>query len=236
MSKPLLAAYRQGLSPQVRLHLAAHEDAIGLERLIQLSIRIATHMQSCVHRSQDQSHPPQQARLTTTCQPSRTSSRAHATGDDASENPPERPEEADPESVPVLWRPGACSSHVPHPSPAAHGEYRLLISSSYETTHFPMGHSLLLARLFSVVPPPRLWVGSQFRLRGPSAASSDFGLRPRRAPYQIRCITGKPISRRRVHHSAGPVLLQVGLPRMWKRPPSWFWRSLRLTSSSGARG
>ncbi|KAK3560575.1 hypothetical protein QTP86_010914 [Hemibagrus guttatus] len=29
--------------------------------------------------------------------------------------------------------------------------------------------------------------------------------------YQIRCITGKPVSRRRVHHSAGPVLLQVGL-------------------------
>ncbi|KAK3516460.1 hypothetical protein QTP70_014791 [Hemibagrus guttatus] len=53
----LLAAYRQGLSPQVRLHLAAHEDAIGLERLIQLSIRVATRMQSCVHRSQDQSCP-----------------------------------------------------------------------------------------------------------------------------------------------------------------------------------
>ncbi|KAK3551952.1 hypothetical protein QTP70_031641 [Hemibagrus guttatus] len=53
----LLAAYRQGLSPQVRLHLAAHEDAIGLERLIQLSIRVATRMQSCVHRSQDQSRP-----------------------------------------------------------------------------------------------------------------------------------------------------------------------------------
>ncbi|KAK3564108.1 hypothetical protein QTP86_007568 [Hemibagrus guttatus] len=28
----LLAVYRQGLNPQVRLHLAAHEDAIGLER------------------------------------------------------------------------------------------------------------------------------------------------------------------------------------------------------------
>ncbi|KAK3563698.1 hypothetical protein QTP86_034431 [Hemibagrus guttatus] len=53
----LLTAYRQGLSPQVRLHLAAHKDAIGLERLIQLSIRVATRMQSCVHRSQDQSLP-----------------------------------------------------------------------------------------------------------------------------------------------------------------------------------
>ncbi|KAK3519335.1 hypothetical protein QTP70_024760, partial [Hemibagrus guttatus] len=50
----LLAAYRQGLNPQVRLHLAAHEDAIGLERLIQLSIRVAARMQSCVDESQDQ--------------------------------------------------------------------------------------------------------------------------------------------------------------------------------------
>ncbi|KAK3552166.1 hypothetical protein QTP86_004159 [Hemibagrus guttatus] len=30
-------------------------------------------------------------------------------------------------------------------------------------------------------------------------------------PYQIRCITRKPVSRRQVHYSAGPVLLQVGL-------------------------
>ncbi|KAK3557169.1 hypothetical protein QTP70_024703 [Hemibagrus guttatus] len=51
----LLAAYRQGLDPQVRLHLAAYEDAIGLERLIQLSIRVATHMQSCVSKHQSQS-------------------------------------------------------------------------------------------------------------------------------------------------------------------------------------
>ncbi|KAK3517260.1 hypothetical protein QTP70_001706, partial [Hemibagrus guttatus] len=51
----LLAAYRQGLNPQVRLHLAAYEDAVGLERLIQLSIRVAAHMQSCVNEPQDQS-------------------------------------------------------------------------------------------------------------------------------------------------------------------------------------
>ncbi|KAK3508059.1 hypothetical protein QTP70_011854 [Hemibagrus guttatus] len=51
----LLTAYRQGLNPQVRLHLAAYEDAIGLERLIQLSIHVAAHMQSCVNEPQDQS-------------------------------------------------------------------------------------------------------------------------------------------------------------------------------------
>ncbi|KAK3549173.1 hypothetical protein QTP70_033656 [Hemibagrus guttatus] len=51
----LLAAYRQGLNPQVRLHLAAYEDAIGLERLIQLSICVAARMQLCVNEPQDQS-------------------------------------------------------------------------------------------------------------------------------------------------------------------------------------
>ncbi|KAK3510136.1 hypothetical protein QTP70_026851 [Hemibagrus guttatus] len=51
----LLASYRQGLDPQVRLHLAAYEDTIGLERLIQLSIRVVTRMQSCLREHQGQS-------------------------------------------------------------------------------------------------------------------------------------------------------------------------------------
>ncbi|MGL5881625.1 MAG: retrotransposon gag family protein, partial [Synechococcus elongatus] len=51
----LLTSYRQGLDPQVRLHLAAYEDTIGLERFIQLSIRFATRMQSCLEEHQGQS-------------------------------------------------------------------------------------------------------------------------------------------------------------------------------------
>ena len=50
----LLTTYRQGLEPRVRLHLAAYEDTIGLERFIQLSIRFATHMQSCLDEHQGQ--------------------------------------------------------------------------------------------------------------------------------------------------------------------------------------
>ncbi|KAK3528936.1 hypothetical protein QTP70_013439 [Hemibagrus guttatus] len=41
----LITTYRQGLDPQVRLHLAAYEDSMGLEKFIQLSIRFATWMQ-----------------------------------------------------------------------------------------------------------------------------------------------------------------------------------------------
>ncbi|ROL50164.1 Retrotransposon-like protein 1 [Anabarilius grahami] len=51
----LLTSYRQGLDPQVRLHLVAYEDSIGLERFIQLSICFATRMQSCLEEPQGQS-------------------------------------------------------------------------------------------------------------------------------------------------------------------------------------
>ncbi|ROL46021.1 Retrotransposon Gag-like protein 3 [Anabarilius grahami] len=43
-----------GLDPRVRLHLAAYEDTIGLEKFIQLSIRFATRMQLCIEEHQDQ--------------------------------------------------------------------------------------------------------------------------------------------------------------------------------------
>ncbi|KAK3561716.1 hypothetical protein QTP86_012605 [Hemibagrus guttatus] len=179
----LLAAYHQGLSPQLRLHLAAHEDAIGLERLIQLSIRVATRMQLCVHRSQDQSRPynrrdrpepvsPPEPAPEPALEPMQRGT-THL-------NPAERQRRLT-QSLSVLWRPGARSSRVPHPSPAAH-VVTLLDSGS--AANFVSG---TLCR--------------QLGLRTKATAT----------PYQIRCITGKPISPRRVHHSAGSVLLQVGL-------------------------
>ncbi|ROL42288.1 Transposon Tf2-6 polyprotein [Anabarilius grahami] len=50
----LITSYRQGLEPSVRLHLAAYEDSIGLERVIQLSIRVGSRMQSCIEEHQGQ--------------------------------------------------------------------------------------------------------------------------------------------------------------------------------------
>ncbi len=46
--KSLLTIYRQGLKPKLRLHLATYDDAIGVEQFIQLSIRCANRMQSCL--------------------------------------------------------------------------------------------------------------------------------------------------------------------------------------------
>ncbi len=43
----LITAYRQGLNPKLRLHLAAYDDAHGLERFIQLAIRCSHRMLSC---------------------------------------------------------------------------------------------------------------------------------------------------------------------------------------------
>ncbi|ROL42449.1 Retrotransposon-derived protein PEG10 [Anabarilius grahami] len=51
----LITTYRQGLEPRVRLHLAAYEDNIGLEKFIQLSIRCATRMHACLQEHQGQS-------------------------------------------------------------------------------------------------------------------------------------------------------------------------------------
>lgn len=39
----LLTTYCQGLKPKLRLHLSAYDDVIGLEKFIQLSIRV-THL------------------------------------------------------------------------------------------------------------------------------------------------------------------------------------------------
>ncbi|KAK3550720.1 hypothetical protein QTP70_003960 [Hemibagrus guttatus] len=133
--KALLAAYRQGLSPQVRLHLAAHEDAIGLERLIQLSIRVATRMQSCVHRSQDQSPP-----YTRRDRPEPVSPPEPAP--EPPEESPETPEPILPENLivsPITWSqeslpPATASTNTP-PGCSPGSQY---ITSS--TTHFPHPH------------------------------------------------------------------------------------------------
>ncbi|KAK3563138.1 hypothetical protein QTP86_016376, partial [Hemibagrus guttatus] len=54
----LITTYHQGLNPRIRLHLTAYEDSIGLEKFIQLSIRVATRMQLCFEEHQDQSLSP----------------------------------------------------------------------------------------------------------------------------------------------------------------------------------
>ncbi|KAK3523122.1 hypothetical protein QTP86_017285 [Hemibagrus guttatus] len=202
----LLAAYRQGLNPQVRLHLAAHEDAIRLERLIQLSIRVATRMQSCVHRSQDQSRPYNRR--------------------DRQE--PVSPPEPAPESAPEPMQLGTT-----HLNPAE--RQRRLTQSLCLYCGNP-GHALpvcpirpprpLVSTIFSFLPQMKpltthgtlttahtsltvvalLDSGSAANfISGTLCRQLELRTKATATPYQIRCITGKPISRRRIHHSAGQV-------------------------------
>ncbi|KAK3558149.1 hypothetical protein QTP86_010812 [Hemibagrus guttatus] len=196
----LLTAYCQGLSPQVRLHLAAHEDAIGLERLIQFSIRVAIRMQSCVHRSQDQSRPPEPApepalepmqRGTTHLNPAKrqrrlTQSLCLYCGDPGHALPvcPIRPPR------PMV---STVFSFLPHMKPLS-------------------THGTLTTACTSVTVVALLDSGSAANFIS-GTLCRQLGLRTKATAtqYQIRCITGKPVSRRRVHHSASPVLLQVGL-------------------------
>ncbi len=49
---PLLTTYRQGLEARLRLHLAAYEDTMGLERFI----RVASRMHSCMKDQQSLTH------------------------------------------------------------------------------------------------------------------------------------------------------------------------------------
>ncbi|ROJ36310.1 Retrotransposon-derived protein PEG10 [Anabarilius grahami] len=53
-NEPALITTYQGLDPLVRLHLAAYEESIGLEKFIQLSIRFTTRMQLCLEEHQGQ--------------------------------------------------------------------------------------------------------------------------------------------------------------------------------------
>ncbi|KAK3513472.1 hypothetical protein QTP70_015467, partial [Hemibagrus guttatus] len=208
----LLAANRQGLSPQVRLHLAAHEDAIGLERLIQLSIRVATRMQSCVHRSQDQSRPynrrdrpepvsPPEPAPEPALEPMQRGT-THL-------NPAERQRRLTQSLCLYCGDPGhalpACPIRPPRPMVST--VFSFLPHMKPLTTH-----GTLTTACTSVTVVALLDSGSAANFIS-GTLCRQLGLRTKATatPYQIRCITGKPISRRRVHHSASTVLLQVGL-------------------------
>ncbi|KAK3548260.1 hypothetical protein QTP70_007187 [Hemibagrus guttatus] len=204
----LLAAYRQGLSPQARLHLAAHEDAIGLERLIQLSISVVTRMQSCVHRSQDQSPPYTRCNRPEHVSPPEPAPEPMQLGT-THLNPAEWQRRLTQSLCLYCGDPGhalpACPIRPPRPMVST--IFSFLPHMKPLTTH----GTLTTART-SVTVVVLLNSGSAANFVS-GTHCRQLGLRTKATvtPYQIRCITEKPVSRQWVHHSASPVLLQVGL-------------------------
>lgn len=73
----LLTTYRQGLEPKLRQHL----DSMGLEKFVQLSIRVTQRMQGCMVHQQSQSAVPLISPPTRVCQRSRTRCGLHASWD-----------------------------------------------------------------------------------------------------------------------------------------------------------
>ena len=62
----LLTTFRQGLEPSLRLQLSAYDDAIGLDRFIQLAIRVSHRRESCLQdlRTTPSAHAPSSTNAT----------------------------------------------------------------------------------------------------------------------------------------------------------------------------
>ncbi|KAK3561631.1 hypothetical protein QTP86_011254 [Hemibagrus guttatus] len=179
----LLTAYRQGLSPQ-----------------------------SCVHRSQDQSRPYNRRGRPEPVSP------PEPAPEPAPEpmqlvtmhlNPAERQRRLTQSLCLYCGAPGHALPVCPirPPRPMVSTIFSFLPHMKPLTTH----GTLTTART-SVTVVALLDSGSAANFVS-GTLCRQLGLRTKATatPYQIRCITGKPVSCRRVHHSAGPVLLQVGL-------------------------
>ncbi|KAK3524756.1 hypothetical protein QTP86_002500 [Hemibagrus guttatus] len=202
----LLAAYRQGLNPQVRLHLTAYEDAIGLERLIQLSIRVAARMQSCVSEPQDQSpHNTWHDRPAPVSSPEPAPEPMHLGASHLT--PAERQRRLTQNLCLYCGVPGhalpKCPIHPPRPMVST-------IFPSLPQMKPLTTHGMLSTPLSSVSVVALLDSGSAGNFIS-GTLCRQLGLRTKATatPYQIWSITGKPLGCRQVSRSAGPVLLQI---------------------------
>ncbi|KAK3560466.1 hypothetical protein QTP86_009626 [Hemibagrus guttatus] len=202
----LLAAYRQGLNPQVRLHLAAYEDVIGLERLIQLSIRVAARMQSCVDEPQDQSsHNTWRDRPAPVSSPEPAPEPMHLGTFHLT--PAERQRRLTQNLCLYCGAPGhaipTCPIRPPHPMVST--IFPVLPKMKPLTTH-----GTLTTTCASISVVALLDSGSAGNCIS-GTLCRQLGLRTKATVilYQIQSITGKPVNCRQVSHSAGPVLLQA---------------------------
>ncbi len=188
------------------LHLAAYDDTIGLERFIQLSIKVATRIQSCmegqgqqfftlVFRRPEDISPPEPGyehmQLETT-RLSQTKRQRHLT-----------------HGLCIYW---GASGHVISTCPI-HPSRPLVsviqaIYHQYETTHHSSSTYCL-----------RCFQSSQWLFDSCSAGNFisstlccqlNLSTTTKKTIYQVRSITGKPLSRKHIHLSVGPLKRKVG--------------------------
>ncbi|KAK3553387.1 hypothetical protein QTP70_003551 [Hemibagrus guttatus] len=209
----LITTYRQGLDPQVRLHLAAHEDSMGLEKFIQLSIRFATRMQLCFEE-----HQSQPAASTAPAQPGSVSHPEPA--DDAMQLELSEVSSADRQWERQRRLAQSCcfycggSGHFVAKCPLRPA--RALVSSLFPTQNISKPLSVLVSLTtheFCVSATALIDSGSAGnfisgalcrQLQLPTAATPKI--------YQVHAVTGKLL--RQVRRQAGPLWLHIGVMHM----------------------
>ncbi|ROL53801.1 Transposon Tf2-6 polyprotein [Anabarilius grahami] len=204
----LITTYRQGLEPRVRLHLAAYEDNIGLEKFIQLSIRCATRMHACLQEHQGQSFS-----TSLLCRSEPVSSPEPANEPMEVENsrltPTERNRRLTLNLCLYCGTPGhvisACPTRPPRPMVSA-----ILPSTPKMKPLTTVVNLTAAATSLTVVALLDSGSAGNF-ISGSLCRQLRLKTAPSPTIYQISSITGKPLSRKHVRRMVGPLQLQVGL-------------------------
>ncbi len=198
----LITVYRQGLDPKLRLHLAAYDDTLGLERFIQLSIRCSNRMQSC---SPDfpaaiVTPPYRQPEISSPPEPMQTDSNRLSSA--------ERRRRLMQGLCLYCGASGhmimACPLRPPRPMVSAIQPSLMKMNPLSTCAQLTASNvTIPVSVLLDSGSAGNFIAGSLCRqLRLPSSATETV--------YQVQSITGKPLNRRHVRHSAGPIQLCIG--------------------------
>ncbi len=205
--RSLLTTYRQGLEPRLRLQLAAYDDSYGLERFIQLSIRCATHMQSCFEEQLQSSYTPLLRRPDTISPP----------------EPGQEPMQVDSTQLSQYERQrrliqglclycgsgghGIATCQIRPPRPMVSVIKPDILNMQPLTSIVKLtasGVSLSVQALLDSGSAGNFISGSLCRQHKLSTTTTTKTI------YQVQSVTGKPLSRKHVCHSMGPLHLRVG--------------------------
>ncbi len=202
---PLLTTYRQGLEARLRLHLAAYDDTMGLERFIQLSIRVASRMHSCMkdHQSLMHSNPL-----------------LHRPENISPPEPVPEPMLVDNTRLSLTERhrrlsQGLClycgaSGHTIATCPVRPPRLMVSAITPQVTNMCPLTTVVQLTAHDVSLPVVALIDSGSAANFIAGTLSRQLNL-PTTKIYQIQSVTGQPLGRKHLHHQVGPVNLRVGL-------------------------
>jgi len=220
----MITTYRQGLDPHVRLHLAAYEDSIGLEKFIQLSIRFATRMQLCLEEHQGQPLFPSTLR-----QPESVSSPEPA--NDSMQIEHSRLSSAERQRRLAQNLCLYCGGAGHYISECPLRPVRLLVSAILPTMNKMKPLSIvvkLTAADFCLPVSALLDSGSAGNfISGALCRQLHLKTTPTPKIYQIHAVTGKPLRKKYVT-AWDPFVSKLEFST-WRRSSCWFWRSQHLT-------